>query len=39
MDKPCYSCHDVKDTSDMEEIGMWICKACLAKAETKKKKK
>ena len=39
MDKPCYSCHVVKDTSDMEELGVWVCKDCLEKFESKKKKK
>ena len=39
MDKPCYSCHVVKDTSDMEELGVWVCKDCLEKSESKSKKK
>jgi len=39
MNKPCYRCRVVKDTSEMEEIGVWICKDCLGESESKNKKK
>jgi len=37
--KPCYYCHVVKNTSEMEEIGVWVCKDCLKPSEKKKTKK
>ena len=36
--KPCYRCRERKPTSEMEEIGMWICKSCLNKSSKPKKK-
>lgn len=29
--KTCYYCKEKKSTDQMEEIGVWICKACLKK--------
>ena len=39
MNKSCYTCHVVKNISEMEEIGVWVCKDCLKKSENKRKKK
>ena len=39
MNKSCYTCHVVKNISEMEEIGVWVCKDCLKKSENKSKKK
>jgi len=39
ISKPCFSCHVVKCTSQMEEMGVWVCKKCLEKSEKKPKKK
>jgi hypothetical protein len=39
MDKPCYNCREIKNTSDMEQIGVWVCKDCLENSESKNKKK
>jgi hypothetical protein len=30
-EKPCYNCHKIKNISDMKEIGVWVCNACLDK--------
>ena len=37
-EKTCYSCHEVKPISEMEDMGVWVCKKCLEKGEKKKKK-
>jgi ribosomal protein L37AE/L43A len=41
-EKPCYNCHKIKNISDMKEIGVWVCNACLDKydkpAKVKSKK-
>lgn len=29
--KRCFSCREVKPTSEMEDIGVWCCKKCLKK--------
>jgi ribosomal protein L37AE/L43A len=36
--KPCYKCHERKPISEMEEIGIWVCKSCLNKLNKPKKK-
>lgn len=37
-EKPCYNCHTIKNISDMKEIGVWVCNACLEKFKTPVKK-
>lgn len=37
--KPCYRCRERKPTSEMEEIGMWVCKSCLNELSKSKKNK
>jgi ribosomal protein L37AE/L43A len=29
--RKCYYCKEVKPLSDMEEMGVWVCKKCLKK--------
>jgi ribosomal protein L37AE/L43A len=36
--KPCYKCRERKPISEMEEIGMWVCKSCLNELNKPKKK-
>jgi len=36
--KPCYRCRERKPISEMEEIGMWVCKTCLNELNKPKKK-
>jgi len=36
--KPCYSCREIKPVSEMEDMGVWVCKKCLEKSGKKKKK-
>lgn len=36
--KTCFKCHEKKPIDQMESIGVWICKNCLAEMENKSKK-
>ena len=36
---PCYKCKVAKERSEMEDLGVWVCKDCLEKSESKSKKK
>lgn len=38
-EKPCYNCHKINDISEMQEIGVWICNACLEKLNKPSKNK
>ena len=35
-EKPCYSCHQKKPISELEDMGVWVCKDCLKKPKKKK---
>lgn len=37
-EKTCYSCREIKPISEMENMGVWVCKKCLEESEKKKKK-
>ena len=37
IEKPCYSCHQKFPLSELEDMGVWVCKDCL-KPEKKKPK-
>ena len=35
----CYKCREKKERSEMEDLGVWVCKECLEKLDSKSKKK
>ena len=39
MARPCDKCRVKKERSEMEDLGVYICKDCLQKLESKSKKK
>lgn len=36
--KTCFNCHKTKPMSELENMGVWVCKTCLSKNDKKKKK-
>ena len=36
---PCYKCRVKKERSEMEDLGVWVCKECLEELDNNKKKK
>lgn len=36
---PCYKCREEKERSEMEDLGVWVCKECLGILDSKSKKK
>ena len=36
---PCYRCKKEKERSEMEDLGVWVCKECLGILDSKSKKK
>jgi len=39
LKKTCFSCKNELPVSEMEEMGVWVCKKCLEKSTKTKKKK
>lgn len=39
LKKNCFYCHLEKNTSDMQEIGVWVCNQCLEKSNKSSNKK
>ena len=35
---PCYKCRVKKERSEMEDLGVWVCKECLETLDNKSKK-